>query len=375
VGYTLVHHVDGGIILTTPLFTTSVTPNWEEFVQTIRRQNTPRRVHHIELFLDGEIKDDLCRQYHLDDGIPQGDPFFYQKREIAIQRTLGYDYVVCSLEGLDMSFIRHTADDTAGLKRQSGREYMDEHQGPITSWDEFQAYSWPDPHKATSRSLDWYQKNLPDDMCIIGGLIAHFAENLSWLMGYETLCIALYEQPDLVQAISDRTLDIDRIVLNRLLEYNRVRLIWGSDDMGFRSGTLISPRHMRTYVLPGHKTLAGMSHAADRPYLLHSCGNLRPIMTDLIEDVGIDAKHSFEDTIEDVCDDKVVYGSRLTLLGGIDVDFLCRSNPEGVRKRVRDTLDVCQPGGGYCLGTGNSVANYIPVENYLAMVDEGRKYR
>jgi uroporphyrinogen decarboxylase len=45
-----------------------------------------------------------------------------------------------------------------------------------------------------------------------------------------------------------------------------------------------------------------------------------------------------------------------------------------VRKRVRDTLDACMPGGGYCLGTGNSVANYIPVENYLAMLDEGRRY-
>lgn len=31
------------------------------------------------------------------------------------------------------------------------------------------------------------------------------------------------------------------------------------------------------------------------------------------------------------------------------------------------------PGGGYCLGTGNSVANHIPTENYLAMLDEGRR--
>jgi uroporphyrinogen decarboxylase len=41
---------------------------------------------------------------------------------------------------------------------------------------------------------------------------------------------------------------------------------------------------------------------------------------------------------------------------------------------VRETLSVCQPGGGYCLGTGNSVANYLPVDNYLAMLEEGRKY-
>jgi uroporphyrinogen decarboxylase len=356
-------------------FTVPISPDWEEFVYTIRRQGTLKRVHHIELFLDGEVKAALCARFGLDENLNPLEPFFYEKREIAIQRFLGYDYVVCSLEGLGMTFNQNTADDTADLKRQSGREYMDEHKGPITSWFEFQAYPWPEPNRVTSRSLDWYQKNLPDDMCIIGGLIAHFAENLSWLMGYETLCIALYEQADLVQAISDRTLEIDRVVLSRLLEYDRVRLIWGSDDMGFRSGTLISPRHMRYYVLPGHKALAGMSHAAGRPYLLHSCGNLSSIMDDLINDVGIDAKHSFEDTIEDVREDKKIYGDRLALLGGIDMDFMCRSTEEDVRKRVRDTLNVCQPGGGYCLGTGNSVANYLPIDNYLAMVDEGRKYR
>jgi uroporphyrinogen decarboxylase len=41
---------------------------------------------------------------------------------------------------------------------------------------------------------------------------------------------------------------------------------------------------------------------------------------------------------------------------------------------VRDTLEKCHKGGGYCLGTGNSVANYIPLENYLAMLDEGREF-
>jgi hypothetical protein len=57
-----------------------------------------------------------------------------------------------------------------------------------------------------------------------------------------------------------------------------------------------------------------------------------------------------------------------------DVDFICRSDEASIRARVRDTLDKCLPGGGYCLGTGNSVTNYIPVDNYLAMIDEGRLY-
>jgi uroporphyrinogen decarboxylase len=120
--------------------------------------------------------------------------------------------------------------------------------------------------------------------------------------------------------------------------------------------------------------MAKLSHEAGRPYILHSCGNLSAIMDDLIQDVGIDGKHSFEDTIEDIRDVKAQYGDRIAVLGGIDVDFLCRADEQSIRARVRDTIEKCQPGGGFCLGTGNSVANYIPIDNYLAMLDEGRKY-
>jgi uroporphyrinogen decarboxylase len=75
-----------------------------------------------------------------------------------------------------------------------------------------------------------------------------------------------------------------------------------------------------------------------------------------------------------VVDAKRKYGDRIALLGGIDVDFLCRADEDAVRRRVQSTLEQCVVGSGYCLGTGNSVANYIPIENYLAMLDEGRKF-
>jgi uroporphyrinogen decarboxylase len=193
-------------------------------------------------------------------------------------------------------------------------------------------------------------------------------------MGYETLCYSLYDQRDLVEAISERLLAMFEVAIQRMLEFDRVKIVWGSDDMGFRSGTLISPDDLREFVLPGHKLMAQMSHEAGRPYLLHACGNLRTIMEDLIDDVGIDALHSFEDTIVSIISMKQEYGDRIAVLGGIDVDFMCRMTAEQVRQRVRHTLEECFSGGGYCLGTGNSVANYIPLDNYLAMLDEGRKF-
>ena len=112
----------------------------------------------------------------------------------------------------------------------------------------------------------------------------------------------------------------------------------------------------------------------NRPYLFHCCGKIESNVEYAIEDVGIAAKHSFEDAIESVVDAKAKYGDRIALLGGIDVDFLCNSSEEEIRDRVRFTLQQCIPGGGYCLGTGNSVTNYIPLDSYLAMLDEGRKF-
>ncbi len=355
-------------------FSVGITPDWEGLVRCIRRQGTPQRVHYIELFLDDEVQAAICDRYNLLEGLDEAHPFFAQKRQVILQRFLGYDYVVCRLENMDMPLKRMAIPDLAALPREGGRSYMEEHKGPITNWAEFEAYPWPDTEQASTRSFEWYEANLPDDMCLVVTGVAHFAEYLTWLMGYETLCYSLYDQRDLVETISERVVEMYRKALARILQFDRVKVIWGSDDMGFRSGTLISPKDMRELVLPGHKLMAEMSHAAGRPYLLHSCGNLFAIMDDLINDVRIDAKHSFEDTIESVIEDKAKYGDKIALLGGIDVDFLCRASTEQIRQRVRKTLEACMPGGGYCLGTGNSVANYIPLDNYLLMLEEGRRF-
>ncbi len=357
------------------LFSTTVTPDWEGFVQCIRRQGVPRRVHNIELFLDAEVQEAICQRFDLLSGLNPADPYFGEKREIAIQRFLGYDFVSPRLEGMDMPLKRAIIADTAELQRDGGRRYMEEHAGPITNWREFEEYPWPDPATLSTRSLEWFQKNLPDDMCVLArGPYGHYAEYITWLMGYETLCYALYDQRDLVAAIVDKITVLARFVLEQLLQFECVKVVWGSDDMGFNTSTMISPADLRAFVFPGHKEMAQMCHAAGRPYILHACGNLEEIMPDLIDDVGIDGKHSFEDVIQPVIEFKRQYGQRISVLGGIDVDFMCRASEAAVRRRVRETLDACLPGGGYCLGTGNSVANYIPLNNYLAMLDEGRRY-
>jgi uroporphyrinogen decarboxylase len=108
-------------------------------------------------------------------------------------------------------------------------------------------------------------------------------------------------------------------------------------------------------------------HKAGKPAILHSCGCLEDVMPDIIEDMGYDAKHSFEDVICPIEEAYRRWGGRIALLGGIDVDFLCRAPAADVRQRSRAMLAMAAARGGYALGTGNSVPLYIEDEKYFAM--------
>jgi uroporphyrinogen decarboxylase len=202
--------------------------------------------------------------------------------------------------------------------------------------------------------------------CHAGGMYEH----LSYLMSTEGLCIALYENPELVQAVSDRLGELMVKYYEHLLSLDRLIAIFPGDDMGFRSATMISPAALRTYTLPWHKRFAAMTHARGLPYFLHSCGNLTQIMDTLIDDVQIDGKHSYEDAIIPVDEFQARYGSRIACLGGVDINTLAAGTPDDVRRRTRWLMETCGARGRYAIGSGNSIPSYIPLQNYLAMVDE-----
>ena len=343
-------------------------------LDTIARKKTPARAYHFELGHDGEIIDAICERFDLAKDIDPDSGWADSYKRLAVSRFLGIDFLGVGCGSGDWQLKWDVTEDTAALSARGERGYLNEHVGPITNWEEFDAFPWPDPHlPEVTHDLEYWSEHLPEDMIMCACGVGHFCEMLTWLMGYETLCLALYDNRDLVKAISDRLFEFYRVTTERALQFERVRMLEPSDDMGFKTATLISPDDMREFVLPGHKMVIEKAHAAGRIAVLHSCGNLKEIIPDLVS-FGLDGKHSFEDTIEDVREVKHTYGRDMALLGGIDVDFLCRADEQAIRKRVRETLDICQPGGGYCLGTGNTVANYIPLDNYLAMVDEGRLY-
>jgi len=357
------------------MFDITVKPDYEALLSNLKREGTPKRVHFMELGMDGEIRAIIAREFGIGAEIPEADPYRHWKLEIALRRFLGYDYVSAGIAGIGFPRETLVSEDTTQWdeQRRRQRNWTDEHTGPIKGWEEFEKYPWPEPGKGDTSNLEWLTENLPEDMCIAAGCHSIF-EQVTWLMGYENLCYQMYDTPNLVDAMFERIGSIFHEMAKVLVQFDRVAILFGGDDMGYKHGPMISAKALIEKSFPWHKKNADLAHEHNKLYLLHACGDLSELMDSLINYVGIDGRHSFEDLIEPVTLAKQRYGEQIALLGGIDMDFICRASEPEIRQRVRETLDVCQPGGGYCLGTGNTVANYIPVQNYLVMLDEGRRY-
>jgi uroporphyrinogen decarboxylase len=273
-------------------------------------------------------------------------------------RNLGYDYASVAASDFRLRKGEHESKHTRSLNAGA----------LISDRASFERYDWLEPQDCPSDRLERVKDDLPEGMKLIvigpGGVL----ENVIQLVGYENLCLMVFDDPDLVEelfaAVGERLVRYYRDAV----QYETVGAAWANDDWGFKTQTMLSPDDMRRYVVPWHAKIAEVVHAAGKPVVMHSCGCLDSVMDDIIGVIKHDGKHSYEDTITPVEDAYEELTGRIAVIGGMDVDFVCRSTPDEVFERSRAMLERASTRGGYALGTGNSVPEYIPDENYFAML-------
>ncbi len=364
-------------------------PNFENLRRTILRQGPPGPVPFFELFADpGMVESVLEEKFpvNLHEYIEEPDlisssseiPGLMQSIEMYVRfcREMGYDYVFM-VTGFSLRGSFKTTTDTAAARNwpDGQRYWVDEVSGDIQNWADFEAYPWPKPEDLRHAALEYVNAIVPEGMKVAAFMFGGVFENSASLMGLESFSYALRDQPDLVEAICQRVGELQTASCAQVVGMNNVELVFLSDDLGFFSGTLVSPDVIRRYIFPHYKKVADITHKAGKLLIFHSCGNMYKLMDEVIDDIGIDAKHSYEDKIVPVDEAYRRWGDRIAILGGVDMDVLGRGTEEQVRARTREILETCGvKGTGYCLGTGNTAANYIPKQNYLAMLDEGHRW-
>ncbi len=342
-------------------------PDVEEFRRVLQR-GACNRVPLVELAIAEETLAALHGRPLIPLSREDGQRQFREgiQQRLQLWRALGYDYYRVRAEipfQMETLAARNTAAAAAG-----DRQWVNEHEGVIKSIADFEAYPWPAPAAIDFAAAEAAAGALPDGMGLIGfsGGVLEWSSNL---LGLESMMLLLYDDPDLVRAVVDRVGQIIYDAFHVFCQMERCFAIWLGDDMGFKTATLLQPQHLRQYILPWHKRYAGLAHQTGRLFLLHSCGHVESVMPDLIEEVRIDAKHSFEDVIVPVEEFKRRWGAQVAVLGGVDVDLLSRGTEDEVRRRTQQILTACAPGGGYACGSGNSITNYMPAANYIAMLE------
>jgi uroporphyrinogen decarboxylase len=253
--------------------------------------------------------------------------------------------------------------------------------GPIQNRHDFEAYPWDDIPRlfwnTYGPQLEALGRVMPEGMKAVGGCGYGVFEVSEDLVGFENLCVLLYDDPELFADLYLRIGDLQVGLWTELLRrYGDLFAVCRmGDDMGFKAATLLPPDVLVRHVMPQLKRIVALAHQAGKPFLWHSCGCIFEVMEAAIA-AGINAKHSNEDQIApfDLWIEK--YSKRIGLFGGIDVNDLGLKKPQEIFESVVEKGKRFRAGAmGYALGSGNSIPDYIPVDGYLAMVEAAKKIR
>lgn len=270
--------------------------------------------------------------------------------------------------------------DTFGCRYRSilygTGEYSEVIENPLAQYqsvEEIEAqYRWPSP--------DWYDySSLPaqaagwEDYPIQGGGSEPFLIYKN-LRGQEQAMMDLVEHPDIVHYCLDHLFELAYINTQRVFESlppGRVLLSYVAEDMGGQDNLMFSRKHIRTFLLPRMTRIIELVHQNGAYVFHHNDGNCRAILPDMIA-AGIDALNPIQWRSRGMDREGLVadFGQQIIFHGAMDNQYtLPFGTVEEVRQEVQDNLRIFQ--GGYILAPCHNIQPLTPVENVLAMYEEG----
>ncbi|MCI6018125.1 MAG: hypothetical protein MRZ59_04665 [Clostridiales bacterium] len=332
-------------------------PDFRQLAKVLDKKKPDRPVL-FELFVCDEIIEQVTEK------TLKGKSDF--ERNCAVVETydrLGYDYSLVATSGL--KFKTGQIEAKASFSLNDG--------AVITDRASFDKYPWPDAKDFEYSHLDRLKNEMPEGMGLLVWSNDGPLESVIRLVGYENLCYMLYDDEELVADIFEQVGKRTYEDYKKALERKAVDGLVVGDDWGFNTQTLLPADVYRKYLFPWHKKIVALAHESGRQAILHSCGRYDSVIEDIIEDIGYDARHSYEDNIVPVEKAYEQLSPRIAVLGGIDVNFLATAPVEEIVKRAKNLLTMTMDKGGYALGSGNSIPAYVPADHYYAMIQTALK--
>jgi uroporphyrinogen decarboxylase len=249
---------------------------------------------------------------------------------------------------------------------------------PLKTRGDLRHYSPPDPLAEgrldeISTAVAMNAELGENAVAVLGGVNGPLT--VTWfLIGYENLCMSLYDDPGFLEELVEIAVDFDVKAINRMAKAGVDAMIL-ADDYGASAQGLLKPQQFKAIYKPGLEKIIDCIKANNLPVFLHCCGRVYDYLDDLVE-IGIEAYHPVQRTAGmDLATVKKKYGDRICLVGNIDSSrTLPFGTPEQIEAETLEALRIAAPGYGYILGSDHSLHDGIPVENIRLMFDVARKH-
>lgn len=253
------------------------------------------------------------------------------------------------------------------------------HAGGVPEYLDFTVTSPDAWRKAKERitpardRIDWaklktdYRRWQKDGFWVSAGFSFGFDVTHSHIVGTERLLIAMAEQPEWVVDMFNHLLDVN-IALGEMVlaEGYRFDDINWCDDMGYKGKPFFSLEMYRELLKPVHKRAVDWAHSKGMKARLHSCGDIRTLIPDLIE-IGIEMLNPIEVKAGmDPIELKRQYGDRLAFHGGLNA--VLYDYPEKMWAEMRRVIPIMKQGGGYFIGSDHSVPQSVSLETFKEFV-------
>ena len=189
----------------------------------------------------------------------------------------------------------------------------------------------------------------------------------SFLRGKTNFLMDIAGDPPFARALADRM--ADHIIQIGLISLERGQLydtgLWIYDDMGNNRQPMMSPDAFERIFLPGYRRMvAAFKEAGAAKVLLHSDGNIEPLL-DMLIDAGIEGINPVEPRAGlHIPTLKARYGRKLAYVGGMcNAHVLPEGPKEAIQAQARELIEAAQDGG--VIAGAHSIGPDIPVSHYL----------
>jgi len=244
-------------------------------------------------------------------------------------------------------------------------------------WRRVKARITPSRDRIHWRSLKTdYAKWRHEGAFFMPSLFFGFDVTHSYMVGFETMLIALIEDPEWCREMFAHQLEVSLAQADMLWNEGYVfdAMRW-PDDMGYKNNQFFSLDTYREVLKPFHQKAIDWAHAKGIPAYLHSCGNIRPFIPELAG-MGLDGLNPLEVKAGmDSLEIKEKFGDRLLLHGGINT--LLWEDLDAMEEVIRQQLPLLMKNGGYLFGTDHSIPSSVSaaeLKHIIALVKEIGSY-